>query len=66
MIENCFRFIKNLTYKSLYNNINELNTDVKNIIEGNDLKDSLKNLYKETLLVYRNYINSNYNINLNI
>ena len=66
MIENCFRFIKNLTYKRLYNNINELNTDVKNINEGNDLKDSGKNLYKETLLVYRNYINSNYNINLNI
>ena len=65
MIEGCFRFIKNLTYKRLYNNISQLTNDIIKIIEGVEFKTCLRKLYHETLVVYKNYITSNFDINFN-
>ena len=65
MVENVFRLIKNITYKKLYKNIIELKKDLKIIIEGDNVVKSLSKLYKETLVIYKNYIDSNNYINLN-
>ena len=66
MVENIFRFIKNLTYKNLYNNIEDLIKGIKNILNGEEILNCLNKLYFETLLVYKDYIDSNINFNLNI
>ena len=65
MVENVFRLIKNITYKKLYQNIIELKNDLKIIIEGDNVVKSLNKLYKETLVIYKNYNDSNNFINLN-
>ena len=65
MIEGCFRFIKNLIYKRPYNNISQLTNDIIKIIEGVEFKTCLRKLYHETLVVYKNYITSNFDINFN-
>ena len=65
MDENVFRLIKNITYKKLNKNISELKKDLILIIEGEIVIKSLSNLYIETLIIYKNYINSNLFKNLN-
>ena len=65
MVENIFRLIKNITYKKLYKNISKLKKDLILIIEGEIVTKSLNNLYLETLIIYKNYINSNLFKNLN-
>ena len=66
MIEYCFRFIKNLTYKKIYENISSLKKDVVEIIESQSFINSLQGLYKDTLLNYINFVEKNQNINLNV
>ena len=66
MIEYCFRFIKNITYKKIYENILSLKKDVVEIIESQSFLNSLEGLYKDTLLNYINFVEKNQNINLNV
>lgn len=65
MIELVFRLIKNKTYKKLYQNIEELEIDIIDIIQSGKIEDSLPSLYVETLNHYLNFINKNKEINLN-
>jgi transposase len=65
MIERCFRFIKNVTYKKIYTSKNNLLNDIKNILEGEEIRRSLKKLFKETLNIYKSFLNNNELINLN-
>ena len=64
MIEIAFRNIKNLTYKKLYSNIEDLKKDVKIILEGDLIKNSLRKLFRETLKEYQYFIDnySEYNL----
>ena len=64
MIELVFRFIKNITYKSLYSSIDKLKKEVVEIIEGEALKNSLPKLYRETLSNYIKFIEDNKELNL--
>ena len=65
MIEYVFRYIKNIPYKSLYPSINKLRNDVREIIEGEPLKNSLEKLYRETILNYLRFIYNNKEFDLN-
>ena len=64
MIEYVFRYIKNITYKKLYNSLLNLKKDVEEIIQSLQLKDSLERLYKETLSNSINFIENNRYMNL--
>ena len=65
MIEIVFRYIKNIIYKNVYNNLNDLKKDVIKILGTKNLKESLNLLYKETMEKYMIFIKSNINGNLN-
>lgn len=65
MIEICFRYIKNITYKKIYSNKNALLNDIINILDGEDINKSMNKLYKETLNVYKAFLNNYINFNLN-
>ena len=65
MVELAFRYIKNIIYKNVYNNMDDLIKDVKKILESESLKKSLINLYKETLEKYKIFIQDNLDFNLN-
>ena len=60
MIELVFRYVKNIIYKNVYERIGDLKADVDKILDGENIKSSLINLYKETLLQYVLFI-QNYN-----
>ena len=64
MIELVFRYVKNIIYKNVYSNMLDLKNDVIKILESNHLKDTLINLYKETLQKYIIFINNNIDYNL--
>lgn len=64
MIELAFREIKNITYKRLYSDIVNLKKDVKKIIISDMLRNSLGKLFRETLVVYKKYINLYLNYDL--
>ena len=66
MIEIVFRFIKNITYKKIYANIDRLENDIFQIIKSGEIEKTLPSLYKETLNKYLNFIKDNKDINLNI
>lgn len=66
MIEIVFRFIKNITYKKLYANIDHLENDILQIIKSGEIEKALPSLYKETLNKYLNFIKDNKGVNLNI
>ena len=66
MIEYCFRYIKNLTYKRLYSSIFELKKDVTEIIKSKNFENTLEKLYKDTLSNYINFIDKNKYQNLNL
>ena len=55
-IEFTFRNIKNILYKKIFSSIEEIKEIVKEIIESNELKNSLKFQFIETLLCYLNNI----------
>jgi len=52
MIELVFRYIKNITYKNVYNKIDDLKQDVIKILVGKKIQNTLPNLYRETLEQY--------------
>ena len=64
-IELSFRAIKNQTYKKLYNNINELSVDIKNIIKSDNFRKTLYKNFIETLSKYLIFIKKNNDIDLN-
>ena len=66
MIEIVFHFIKNITYKKLYANINILENDIVQIIKSGEIEKALPSLYKETLNKYLKFIKDNKDVNLNI
>lgn len=55
-IELTFRYIKNILYKKIFSSIEQIKEIVKEIIESDELKNSLKYQFKETLLCYLNNI----------
>lgn len=57
MTELTFRFLKNRTYKNLYNTIEEMKNEIINILEGDELEKALVKLYRETLDKYKYFIN---------
>ena len=59
-IELVFRYVKNIIYKNIYERIGDLKADVDKILDGENIKSSLINLYKEKLLQYVVFI-QNYN-----
>ena len=66
MIEKVFRYIKNITYKHIYDTKKLFLEDLNNIIKSDKLKSSLPKLYRETILIYKEFLISNLNINLNV
>ena len=66
MIENVFRLIKNNTYKKLYNNLEELTKDIIEILSLDSTRNSLNNLFIETLGEYVSFFEENKLINLNL
>lgn len=65
MIELVFRFIKNIIYKNIYNNIKDLEIEVTQILNSQNLKNSLINLYRETLMQYLIFIQNHNYLDLN-
>ena len=65
MIELTFRYVKNIIYKNVYSNLNDLQEDVIKILESKKLKMTLINLYKETLQKYKIFIDKNIDYKLN-
>ena len=65
MVELCFRHIKREIFTHLYSNIERAKKDINNILDGENIKKSLKNFYRRTLEEYLNYINNNISFNLN-
>ena len=65
MIELVFRYVKNIIYKNVYNNMDDLVKHATKILESENLKKSLINLYKETLEKYKIFIQENSDFNLN-
>ena len=45
MIEYVFGYIKNITYRKIYQTLNGLLFDVKIILKSDKIKNALKNLY---------------------
>ena len=64
MIELVFRYIKNITYKNVYNKLVDLKKDVIKILESNQLEKSLNSLYKETLEQILLFIQNNNQIDI--
>jgi hypothetical protein len=64
-IELAFRTIKFKIYKRLYESIDSVLNDIKNIIFEKEFSLSLKKNFIETLYVYLNYYENNKHINLN-
>ena len=64
--EKVFRYIKNITYKNIYDTKKLFLEDLNDIIKSNKLKSSLQKLYKEIMLIYKEFLNSILNINLNV
>ena len=52
MAEFIFRYLKNIIYKNLYNNMESLKKDVNKILKSENLEITLKNWYRETLQQY--------------
>jgi len=65
MIEYAFRYIKNIMNKKLYPTIDMMKNDLINIIQSNDLINTIPKLFRETLNKYMIYINDNTFKNLN-
>lgn len=57
MIELTFIFLKNRTYKNLYNTIEEKKNEIINILEGDEFEKILVKLYRKTLEKYNYFIN---------
>ena len=54
-IELTFRAIKKIIYKSLFNNIDEVEKEVKNILSEKILSETLFSNFKETICEYRKF-----------
>ena len=52
MVELTFRFIKNITYKNIYISIEQMKDEVEKILQGEDIKKSLINMYREIPIKY--------------
>lgn len=63
-IELVFRYVKNIIYKNVYNKMEDLKNDVDKILNSNNLKNSLINLFKETIQQYILFIQNHDNIDL--
>ena len=66
MIENVFRLIKNNTYKKLYDSTETLTKDIIEILGLDSTRNSLNNLFIETLGEYVSFFEENKLINLNL
>lgn len=64
MAEFIFRYLKNIIYKNVYNNMENLKKDVNSILKSENLKNSLKNLFRETLQQYVLFIQKHENFDL--
>lgn len=62
MIELIFRHIKNITKRINFKSIYKLKKKIIEILEKEEIKETLKKLYKRTLIYYKNFINKNNNI----
>ena len=65
-VELSFRYIKNIIYKHIFKNINELRIKVEEILNGNEFRKTIKKNFVETLERYYYFININDNFNMNI
>ena len=66
MIENVFRLIKNNTYIKLYDSTETIAKDIIEILGRDSTRNSLNNLFIETLGEYISFIEENNLINLNL
>lgn len=64
-IELAFRALKNITYKKIYLNLEDVVNDIKNFLENTSIKDTLLYNYKETIQQYISYSELNNQENLN-
>ena len=64
-IELAFRAIKNITYKKLYSEINDVTKDIIFLFNSEGIKNTLLYNYKETLNQYISFFEKNKNENLN-
>ena len=65
MVENVFRFIKNTTYKRLYNSINVLSKEIEELLKGITISSTLGRLFKETIKEYLEFVDNYKSYNLN-
>ena len=65
MAELIFRFIKNRTYKIIFDSYTEMKSEIEKIFQSDKLKISLNNLFKETIVKYVKYEEDNKDIDLN-
>lgn len=64
MAEFIFRYLKNITYKNVYNNMESLKKDVDKILKSENLQNSLNNLFRETLQQYILFIQNHEDFDL--
>lgn len=65
MAELVFRYIKNIIYKNIYENMKDLEDDVTKILNSQKLEYSLINLYRETLQQYLIFSQNHNDLDLN-
>lgn len=63
-IELAFRSIKSVLYKKVFTNIDEVENEIKTIINHPTFNETLKANYRETLCEYRKFLDLNNNISL--
>ena len=64
-VELSFRSIKKRTYSKLYQSIEEVKKDIINYLESDEISQTIKKNFNETLMKYIAYSNRNKYVNLN-
>ena len=63
-IELAFRALKNNLYKKIYSSMEEVEPDIKKILDSESFQKTIKYNYKETLSEYLRYFEGHRSINL--
>ena len=65
-IELSFRYIKNIIYKNIFQNMGELRKKVEEILKSKEFRNAIEKNFVETLERYNYFININQEFNMNI
>jgi hypothetical protein len=64
-IELCFRALKNIIYKQVYENMEKLENDIRNILNSQKFEKTIRYNFKETIFEYIKYYKKYKDFNLN-